>query len=212
MAMLLAGAFLAGLFGSPHCVAMCGPLAASCARTAQGLALWHAGRILTYAMLGAVVGAFGAALPGPAWVPAAIATVSLCWFAFSLAGLLPQPRGVFSPLAHMGQRLAGRPGPLTQFAFGLVNGLLPCGLVYSALSLPIVLAGPLPGAAAMLLFGLGTVPAITAAVSGFHRLAARNLTARRILALLVLLAGLWSIGQRAGWLGSNTNPPAAHQH
>jgi hypothetical protein len=211
---LLLGALLAGLAGSPHCVLMCGPFAAACARPAAGLAAWHGGRLAGYAALGAIAGAAGAVLPGPAWLPSLLAALFLAWFAATLAGLAPEPRFVLPGFAAAGRLLREGRGPAARFAFGVVNGFIPCGLVYSALSIPVALARPLPGAAAMLAFGLGTLPALSVAAIGFRRVTPASLTARRVLAVLVLAAGLWSIGWRAGWMGTTHHheAPAAPPH
>ncbi len=190
---------------------MCGPFAAACARPAAGLAAWHAGRLLSYAFLGAAAGAAGAILPGPAWVPALLAVVFLTLFAAALAGLVPEPRVMLPGLAAAGRLLREGRGPAARFGFGLVNGLIPCGLVYSALAIPVALAHPLPGAAAMLAFGTGTLPVLSVAAVGLRRLTPASLAARRVLAALVLAAGLWSIGMRTGWLGHRHAAPAV-QH
>ena len=150
MTPLLLTALLAGLAGSPHCVAMCGGFASACARPRAGFGAWHAGRLLAYAILGAIAGAVGAALPGPAWLPALLATAFLVWFSAALAGLVPEPPLPVAGLGRIGQRLLGRPGILPQFSFGIVNGVLPCGLVYSALAIPVALGSAGSGALAML--------------------------------------------------------------
>jgi sulfite exporter TauE/SafE len=211
---LLLGALLAGLAGSPHCVMMCGPFAAACARPATGLMPWHAGRLAGYAVLGAGAGAAGAVIPGPAWLPSLIAALFLVAFAAALAGLLPEPRGVLPGFAAAGRLLREGRGPAARFAFGVVNGFIPCGLVYSALSIPVALARPLPGALAMLAFGAGTLPALSLAAIGLRRFVPASLMARRVVATLVLTAGLWSIGMRAGWWSArgSEHPAAAHPH
>lgn len=207
---MIAAAFLAGLMGSPHCVAMCGGFATACARPRGGLVFWHAGRLTTYALLGAVAGATGGALPGPGWLLAAVAVGLLVWSAAALGGLAPQPRIRIPGLARIGQRLAGEAGPGARFAFGMTTGLLPCGMVYAALGIAVASAHPAAGAASMVAFGLGTVPALTALSAGVRRLAARSLWHRRGVALLVLVAGLWSVGARTGLLGAGAGPRAAH--
>ena len=193
----LAAAFLAGLLGSLHCVGMCGAFAASCTRSAAGLPAWHAGRIGTYALLGALAGGVGHLLPGPAWLPAALAAVLLTWFALGLAGLVPEPRLVPPGLVAAGTRAARSTSPAAQFLFGAVNGFLPCGLVYSALGIPVALAGALPGALAMIAFGAGTVPALSFAAFGLRRLALTSIGRRRAFAALVFVVGMWAIWMRA---------------
>lgn len=205
MSAALLGAFLAGLAGSPHCVLMCGPFAAACSRASGGggVLAWHLGRIASYSALGALAGFAGAVVPGPPWLAAAIGAALLVWFAAALAGLVPEPR-ILIPGAGAAGRLLTRRNPLAQFGFGLVNGVIPCGLVYSALSLPVALGSPGAGALAMALFGAGTSPALSIAAAGFHRLELRTRAARRMVALLVLLAGLWSLAARTGLLGGHS--------
>ena len=195
--MFLLGAFLTGLLGSVHCVAMCGAFAASCTRVPRGLPAWHAGRIGTYALLGALAGAAGHLLPGPPWIPAAVAATLLLWFALALAGLVPEPRLIPRGLTSAAGRAAGTPSPAAQAAFGVANGFLPCGLVYSALSIPVALADPARGALAMIAFGAGTLPALSVAALGLRRLVMTSMWRRRVLAALVLATGAWAIWTRA---------------
>jgi sulfite exporter TauE/SafE len=206
----LAAALVAGLLGSLHCVGMCGAFAASCARGPGGLPAWHVGRLATYGLLGGLAGAAGALLPGPAWLPAALAAVLLCWFALGLAGLVPEPQLVLPGLARAGAHAARSTSPSAQFLFGVVNGFLPCGLVYSALSIPVALANPLGGVLAMVAFGVGTIPALSFAALGLRRLVLSSLWRRRVFALLVLTTGLWTIWMRATpeGLGGHHHRPA----
>lgn len=194
---IISAAFLAGLLGSLHCIGMCGGFAVSCLRTPSGLPAWHLGRVASYAMLGALAGAFGHLLPGPAWIPAALASVLLVWFALALAGLVPEPRLVPPGLASAGQRAIRSSAPGAQLVFGVVNGFLPCGLVYSALTISVAVADPLRGAFAMAAFGVGTVPALSLAAVGIRRLLMSSLWRRRAFALLILATGLWTIWMRA---------------
>ena len=213
MTSLLAGAFVAGLIGSPHCVAMCGGFAATCGRTPRGAVAWHLGRLTTYAALGTLAALLGRSIPGPPWVSAAVSTVLLVWFAGALAGLLPEPRLSLPGLGDTMNRLIASDAPASRFVFGMANGLLPCGLVYAALALPVALGSAPLGALAMVLFGLGTVPALATLATGLARLLGRGLWPRRLLAAGMLLVGLWSIAMREGWIGAK-GPGAGgmHQH
>jgi len=197
MVPLLTAALLAGLLGSLHCVGMCGGFAVSCARARLGLPAWHLGRILTYALLGAVAGLAGRLLPGPPWLPGLLASALLLWFALALAGLVPEPRLLPPGLRYAGARAAERPSTAAQALFGVVNGFLPCGLVYSALTVPMALRDPGRGALIMLAFGLGTVPALSLAAVGLRRLVLVTLWRRRLFALLILVTGMWTIWARA---------------
>lgn len=211
-------AALAGLMATPHCAGMCGGFATACARpvgtgagvtrrrgAGAGLWAWHAGRLLTYATLGAVAGLFGRALPGPAWVPAVLSGALLVWFAAALAGVVPQPSARIPGLARAGQALARRPSTPSRLLFGALTGLLPCGMVYAALSIAIAAGNPLHGAAAMAAFGAGTVPGLTVLAAGIQRFALRGPWSRRAVAAVVLVFGLWSVGMR----GFSDRP---HQH
>jgi sulfite exporter TauE/SafE len=205
-------AFLAGLAGSPHCVAMCGAFASACAVHRAGFGAWHAGRLVAYAALGALAGAVGQFMPGPAWLPALLASLMLVWFALSLAGVVGQPAIPLGGITRLGQRLAGRPGLLPQFAFGVVNGFLPCGLVYSALSLPVALGQAGQGALAMLAFGSGTIPLLSAAALLLRRITAASLARRRVLAAVILVLGLAAIALRSGVVGTSHVHPGAPDH
>jgi uncharacterized protein len=204
---LLAASFLAGLLGSLHCVGMCGAFAASCARAPLGLPAWHVGRVTTYTLLGALAGAVGRVLPGPAWLPGLVAALLLVWFALGLAGLVPEPRIVLPGLSTAGARAARSTSTGAQLLFGAVNGFLPCGLVYAALGVPVALAQPLAGGLAMAAFGLGTVPALSLAALGVRRFVFSSLARRRLFAALVLLTGLWAI-----WIRTNAEALAGHHH
>ena len=132
---LFLAAFLSGLAGSLHCVAMCGGFAATAGSRPAGAAAWQLGRLSTYMLLGAVAGAVGQAIPGPAWLPAAVAMVLLTWFALAIAGLVPEPRVRIPGLVQAGAGFARREGLGSRYLFGMTTGLLPCGLVYAALAL-----------------------------------------------------------------------------
>ncbi len=198
---LLAGAFLAGLVGSPHCIGMCGPFVLACGRGPAGAAAYHSGRLTTYAVLGALAGAFGDILPGPSWIPAVISLAVVAWFAAALAGLVPEPKVSVPGAARVMKWATGRRGVASRYVLGAANGLLPCGLVYAALGIPLATGSAPVGALAMALFGLGTVPALAALTLGARRLLGASLGLRRALAAGVLLAAVWSVGKRQGWIG-----------
>jgi sulfite exporter TauE/SafE len=132
-----------------------------------------------------------------------VAVVLLLWFALALAGLVREPRVAIPKLGSLGARLAASGTLGSRYAFGLATGLLPCGLVYAALALPVSLGSAGGGALAMLAFGLGTVPALATLSAVIQRILRRGLWPRRILALLVLASGLWAVAQRLPERGSS---------
>ena len=215
---LLAAAFGAGLLGGVHCLGMCGGFATACARTRGGLPLWHIGRVTTYMILGAFAATAGGLLPGPSWVPALIASLLLVWFCLALSGLVPELKLHPAVLARHGAATLASPSAGAQLLFGLLNGLIPCGLVYAALAMPIALADPWKGALAMGAFGLGTVPLLSAAALGLRRLLMTRLWHRRVLAAFILATGLWTVWNRAmgpGHMVHQAGTPGeapVHQH
>lgn len=206
MTELLVTAFVAGLAGSPHCVGMCGSFASVCARSLRGSVAWHAGRITMYATLGALGGFAGSLIGGPAWLPFALSALLLIWFAGVLAGVLPQLRLPGGAVGRAGSALIKRGDVGSRYVFGLVTGLLPCGLLYAALSLAIAAGSPWRGALAMSAFGLATVPALATLSGLLHQFMTRGLWLRRTVALVILVAGLWSLGTRAVRSSAHTTP------
>ncbi len=189
---LLAGAATAALLGGPHCVGMCGPFV-----SATG-PWWHAGRMFTYATLGALAGSAGmASFLVDSTASAIVSGVLLVAFAARMAGLVEGP-AIHAPwLLRAGSDLLRRGGPLGHFGFGVVSGLLPCGLVWSALALSVSAASVAGGAAVMAVFWVGTLPALSVAAVALRRLAGAHPWVRRGVAGAVLAAGLVSIGMRA---------------
>lgn len=194
---LIVTSFIAALVGSPHCIGMCGGFASACARTTRESVAWHAGRMSTYAALGAIAGTAGHLIPGPSWMPLAISAVLLIWFAGVLAGVLPQLGVVVPGTARVGRRLLARSDVPSRYAFGLLTALLPCGFLYFGIGFAVATASAFGGALVMIAFGIGTVPALAFLSGVVHKLATRGIWPRRILAALILAAGLWSLGMRA---------------
>ncbi len=206
---LLLAAVTTGLLGLPHCVAMCGGLAGAVPGGSLARAGWHLGRLSTYGMLGAAAGATGAALPGPPWVVTVLAATLLVWFAARIAGIAPAGSALPAGLHRLAARLP-RSGPLAPIGFGLLSGLLPCGLVYAALAMPVAAGSAAAGAALMVVFGLGTLPALAIAVGAMHRLTRSRPWARRLLAAGVLAAGLAALAHRLP-AADAAAPPECHE-
>ena len=89
-----------------------------------------------------------------------------------LAGLpVPKPKAI-PGLSRAMAWVARGDSSLNALLFGGLTGLIPCGLVYSALAIPVAAGDPLTGALAMVAFGLGTVPLLWLAQHQFHRIRA----------------------------------------
>jgi len=162
-----------------------------------GSAVWSAGRLSTYATLGAVAGATGAAIPGPPWVSATVTSVLLVWFAGRLAGVFPELGPHLPAPLRVARAAIARKNLAARYVFGLATGLLPCGLVYAALLLAVAAAHPLDGALTMVAFGVGTLPALLLLTEGVRGVVNRTVWGRRVVALGVLIAGLWSVNIRS---------------
>ena len=203
----LSAVAVAALAGTPHCMGMCGALAV--AGSGEGGWLpYHTGRILTYSALGALAGGLGANLPGPGWVPTAVSAVLLVGFSAALVGWLPEPRVVVPGLARAGARLMNTPGIPARLAFGMVNGLLPCGLLYATLSVPVSTGSIAAGATLMGVFGLLTAAPLTAASFGLKRLM-QGRKMRMAAAALLLMGGLYNLADRGAWF---SDEPQASCH
>lgn len=165
-----ASAFILGLFGSLHCLGMCGPIAlalpaprgASPGLRVLGRLAYNTGRTFTYAVLGVFAGLLGHVfqLGGVQRIVPVVLGSLLIASVFVTAEHMP--RWVFNTFYRPVQRglgkLMSRKGVTGLLHIGLLNGLLPCGLVYAALAAAATREGPAGGALYMALFGLGTLP------------------------------------------------------
>lgn len=169
---LVLAAFSIGILGSFHCVGMCGPLALSLPLNNNstwskfsGALLYNAGRIVTYSFFGLIFGAIGK-------------TVALFGFQQLLSVILGALIIVFIILPkriktwqnrHSGiwlfEKVRSMLGTLFQqknhaslFLIGLLNGLLPCGLVYMAAAGAVAAGSIVESVLFMAFFGLGTLP------------------------------------------------------
>ena len=203
------GFLVLGLLGSfGHCVGMCSPFVLFVSRRygppeggrggAFSAQLWYnTGRIVTYAGLGALAGALGGVVElagtlfGLQRAAAVVAGgVLVVWALAALSDLVPGLYSGGSLFARVAGRVKGRvPGhPL---ATGLFLGLLPCGLLYSAVIAAVGRGGPLEGAAALALFGIGTAPALLGVSVADDLLARNRAFVNRLSQVFLLVMGAW---------------------
>lgn len=185
MPMSIAAAFVAGIASSAHCTVMCGGIAGALGMRARqrgvcgvraftsGLG-YQIGRTTSYAVAGALCGAFGGALSGLmdlAGVARALRVAAgLLLIALALQIILRR-RG-FDVLERFGARFWRHLAPLAAGAraggpggavlLGMLWGWMPCGMVYSMLAFAALAGGAAQGAATLAAFGLGTWPAVLA--------------------------------------------------
>lgn len=190
--MVLWTAFLIGLAGSLHCIGMCGPIAVALpggadSKLAQlwGRALYNVGRIITYALLGLGAGLIGRTVHVSGYqqvlsialgVLILLAVILPSKFGAILTGAKLHAR-LFQPFKKLWGKLFGRNSAGALFTVGLLNGFLPCGLVYVALAGAISTGSVVDGALYMALFGVGTFP-VMLTVSLLGRLFGSRLKSR----------------------------------
>ena len=203
---------------------MCGPYVALCgARLAPAGAsavprtfarlLFNAGRLATYVAIGTLAGAFGqialaagnrARLEGAVAIAAGVAAVL---FGVALVGWIRDPAGIFAKvgldaLIRGGARNAFRAPPyVSGVLLGALQGAFPCALVYGAASRAAVAGSAPAGAVVMLVFGLGTVPAIFA-ISSVPSAVLRRLHGWRWSGLLIAAVGILLILRGLAALGA----------
>ncbi len=172
---LITIAFIMGIVGNLHCVGMCGPIALAIPVNREnrltktlGIVAYNSGRIFTYVLLGAVLGIFGKGFK----LAGILQYVSIgIGIIFILSVLLPSvlKKVSFSNRYYLkfnnwiknklGYFLTKKSTPAL-FTLGMLNGLLPCGLVGTALLGAVAYGSILKGALFMAMFGLGTLPAM----------------------------------------------------
>ena len=162
-------AFLMGLTGSLHCAGMCGPImwimpfqAYKGIKKVVAIGLYHLGRISVYAALAIVLHSFRNLFEPKAQQYISI-TLGGSLLAVGILSFLPNNSFKFR-LPWFGQvqkqlsSVISKPGLATIGIAGILNGLLPCGLVYMALSASMAASTTLQTAAFMYAFGMGTLP------------------------------------------------------
>ncbi|MBK8442725.1 MAG: sulfite exporter TauE/SafE family protein [Sphingobacteriales bacterium] len=177
IALLFGTGFSIGILGSFHCVGMCGPLALALpvhqldtARKSLAIGLYNIGRAVSYSILGGILGAVGMSFSFFKLQQ----VLSIIAGVFVLAVLLSAYLGSKNtniPLvsrytqfikSRLSAYLKSRTSPFSYFGIGVVNGFLPCGLVYLALAAAAASAHFYSGALLMFSFGMGTMPIMAA--------------------------------------------------
>jgi sulfite exporter TauE/SafE len=162
-------AFITGLVGSLHCAGMCGPIALSLpfseeqnrSTIVSGRLLYNLGRVITYAIMGGVMGAVGSAIGWFGWqqyLSIAAGAFIILWVLLRYTPLKGHLPAWEMPFAKSFKRLFKSSRPISLFGIGFLNGFLPCGLVYVALAGAVATGEALNGAMYMAFFGLGTYP------------------------------------------------------
>lgn len=170
-----------GFLGSFHCIGMCGPIALALpvhamngVRKYISIALYNLGRAMTYGILGLIFG----------WVGSQFRLWGLQQFLSMGAGLLillflltrysvisrivGMNRITMKVQSALGRILQSPKKATTFFSIGLLNGLLPCGLVYVAVAAALATTHIISGSVLMVAFGLGTIPVMAGLMTFGH--------------------------------------------
>lgn len=233
-------AFIIGLLGSGHCLAMCGGITtmltsainkpsnppatpisengdipvkvisqqSSCSPQTSHLNLvffYHFGRIGSYCLIGAIVGYTGSIAAKNIGLPIAGLRLVAALFLILLGLYIGQwllwlnrieslGKGLWSYLSPMAKHVIPVNNHKKALGLGALWGWLPCGLVYSTLTWALASGSSLTGAAIMLFFGLGTLPALIGLSLGIGSI--KNLLIntifRKIMALSLISYGIYS--------------------
>ena len=210
----------ASLLGSAHCAGMCGGFVAFYAGTDQSSGrqqaishiLYHGGRLLTYALLGALAGGLGqavdlagsaAGIQRTAAVVAGAAMVAwgLVALARSLGASLPHlpvPAPLQRAYASVMKTMRAKPPSVRAAGLGLASALLPCGWLYAFVVTAAGMGSAWQGAAAMAAFWLGTLPLLVGLGVGVQKLSG-PLRAHlpKVTALALVLVGVLAVVHRA---------------
>lgn len=212
---MLYSAFVIGLLGSLHCVGMCGPLMLAAHAGSQrpsDLILYQFGRIVTYALLGLLFGTLGwgvhlfgfqrelALLTGALLIIIALFNFDPELFIAKLKWTGRLQLGLRTTFG----KLLRKNSPATRFALGVMNGLLPCGLVYLAVLGAVNSPGAGRGMLYMLFFGLGTLPLLVTTLYLRQRLGKKfKRQLSWINSFILLIAGVLLV-----WRGGTYQVPA----
>jgi sulfite exporter TauE/SafE len=227
-----ATAFVAGLLGSGHCLAMCGGITTALGTAQAGrapfwqLLVYQLGRISSYGVGGAIVGAMGAAagmaFETSRWSAGLRLATALIVVLIGLdiaVGTTARVRWLRAPErwgALVWRRVAPaartvlpvRPGARA-LALGLLWGWLPCGLVYSVLLAAAVAGSAARGSATMMAFGLGTLPTMLGLSFAGARLRFTGGMLSRLVGAVIVACGLWAATMPIAVL---SGAPVQHHH
>ncbi|MCV9386260.1 sulfite exporter TauE/SafE family protein [Reichenbachiella ulvae] len=167
-------ALILGFLGSMHCVVMCGPIALTLKsqnnlnRFVISRLLYNLGRLSTYALLGLVFGLLGQGLILANYQQLLSIGLGILMILFSIllfqrintAFLNRQLSTISNSFRSLFSSVIKKPGLFSTYLVGLANGFLPCGLVYASLVGALAIGEIGKASLYMIIFGLGTIPAM----------------------------------------------------
>jgi sulfite exporter TauE/SafE len=201
-------ALILGFAGSLHCLGMCSPLAMSVTKMSSNVVLsrvlYNLGRIVTYGILGSVVATVGLWFPMIKYQNLISILLGISLLVIGLTGLtmikvpiVTKALGAFSFfLKGLFSKFLQQKNHLSTFTLGSLNGILPCGLSFLALTYCVTLAGPTDGFVFMSAFGLGTLPVMLGFTTAFYWIINKfNVPVKSMTTGLLILSGLLLIAR-----------------
>lgn len=203
---LISAALVLGFTTGFHCLGMCGPIALSLGLSKKQQVNYHLqnityqlGRIFTYALLGSILGFVGegfemAGFQKHLTIVAGVLLIVMALFSFGgkdFASRIPFVNKALMRVKINLGKLLSKTDYSSRFLTGVLNGFLPCGMVYMALTASLAAGGIWQGALFMALFGLGTFPFMFAAVLFGNML--NTATRTRILKFVPVMMLVWEV-------------------
>ncbi|TDN89297.1 hypothetical protein DET49_10642 [Salegentibacter sp. 24] len=203
---MLISALIFGLLGSFHCVGMCGPIAfllpvdhKNELKKLGQITLYHLGRLSSYSIIGFSFGLLGRSLrlfglQQQLSILVGVLMILVILIPYKTLNKYNGSRPIFKMVSkiksNLGRQLKQK-SPDTFYTIGFLNGFLPCGLIYMAVFGAIASGTALEGSLYMAVFGLGTIPLMTAAIylGNFINLSLRS-KIRKAVPVFVVLIGL----------------------
>jgi sulfite exporter TauE/SafE len=202
-------ALILGLAGSFHCIGMCGPIAfvlpldrSSKSKIIYQTFLYHFGRLISYSIIGFLFGFIGKGLYLAGFqqrlsILMGIIMIAIVLFPVTIFEKNNLTKSLYKLIGNLKQKLGiylNKKSNKALFSIGFFNGFLPCGLVYMALIGSISTGNVLQGSLYMALFGLGTIPMMTAAIflGNFVNLSIRK-KIQKVIPVIVVIIGFMFI-------------------
>jgi sulfite exporter TauE/SafE len=195
-----------GLIGSLHCIGMCGPIVVALplkkhnlASKIAGAILYNSGRVLTYGAIGILFGMLGRGIRLAGFQQWTSILLGVAMIVSVLYPFIFREKIVIGDLfSGYSARLIVRLKKLftdrsyfSLLMIGLLNGLLPCGLVYVAIAGAISSGNVLTGALFMVLFGIGTIPLLLTATLASNAIGQKiRLKMQRVVPYFVFMIGV----------------------
>ena len=209
--------FIVGLLTSVHCIAMCGGINLSQCMSYKHFDdgrysrlkpsfLYNAGRVVSYTVIGGIVGALGSVLSFSGMargLVSILAGVFMVIMGLNMLNLFPWLKRLNPRMPKLfGNKIYGARGSCGPFYIGLLNGLMPCGPLQAMQLYALGTGSFFAGAASMFIFSAGTVPLLF----GFGALSSVMSkkftgTLMKVSAVLVMVLGMIMLGRGLGLSG-----------